>query len=74
MNADEDLEFRAMSYAADDEPMPAPYVGYPGLEREQDSLLHQLLASAHTVYCTINLVDHLYRRSPLLPRRHKVGE
>jgi hypothetical protein len=43
-----------------------PFVGYPQFESEADSRLHQLLASAHTVYCTINLVDHLYGRSPLV--------
>lgn len=47
----------------------APNVGYPPLETEKNSKLHQLLASAHTVYCTINLVDYLYGRSPMLPRR-----
>lgn len=74
MTSDEDLEFRVLSYAADEAyeiDGDEPFVGFPQYESQDDSRLHALLESCYVTYMTINLVDYLHPRSPLLPPRRR---
>lgn len=62
---EQEREERGVNSGIDGEPDEIVF-GDSTQESEADSRLQQLLASAHTVYCTIHLIDYMRGRSPLI--------